>query len=78
MDTKERRTYKKEIAAITLGALYLLVGYTLYTLASASATDAMVSLVTVLILPTFATIAAAFGLDSYFTYKSHKFGEENE
>lgn len=71
MDKRVDKSYKKEIATITLVALYLLVGYTLYTLASASATDAMVNLVTVLIIPTFATIAAAFGLDSYFKYRNN-------
>jgi len=70
------KSYKKEIAALTLAALYILIGYTLFVLSRASATDAMVSLVTVLILPTFGTIAAAFGLDSYFKYKVHKIEEE--
>lgn len=61
-----RKTYKREIATASLGILYVFIGYTLYTLASAGAIDAMVDLVTVLVLPTFATLAAAFGIDSYF------------
>ena len=61
-----RKTYKREIATASLLVMYAFIGYTLYTLASANAIDAMVDLVTVLILPTFATLAAAFGIDSYF------------
>lgn len=61
-----RKTYKREIATASVLVLYVFIGYTLYTLASAGALEAMVDLVSVLILPTFATVAAAFGLDSYF------------
>jgi choline-glycine betaine transporter len=60
------KSYKREVAAISLGVLYTFIGYTLYTLADIGQTDAMVSLVGILVIPTFATVAAAFGLDSYF------------
>jgi hypothetical protein len=60
------KTYKREIAAISLAVLYSFVGYTLYTLSVLNQTAAMVDLVGVLVIPTFATVAAAFGLDSYF------------
>lgn len=60
------KSYKREVAIIALAAMYMFVGYTLYTLANLSQTEAMVSLVGMLIIPTFATVAAAFGLDSYF------------
>ena len=60
------KTYKREIAAISLAVLYSFIGYTLYTLASLGQTAAMVDLVGILVIPTFATVAAAFGIDSYF------------
>lgn len=60
------KSYKREIAAASLLVLYLFFGYTLYILAAAAAYTAMVDLVTVLVIPTFATLAAAFGIDSYF------------
>jgi fumarate reductase subunit C len=71
------KTYKREIAAVGLVILYIFFGYTLYTLASANAYLAMVDLVTVLVLPTFATIAAAFGLDSYFKQNPRAKEEED-
>lgn len=60
------KTYKREVAAISLAVLYGFIGYTLYTLADLGQTAAMVDLVGVLVIPTFATVAAAFGIDSYF------------
>jgi SNF family Na+-dependent transporter len=60
------KTYKREIASASLLVLYVFIGYTLYTLSVANALDAMVDLVSVLIIPTFAMLAAAFGIDSYF------------
>jgi uncharacterized membrane protein YeiB len=60
------KTYKREIAAISLVVLYSFIGYTLYTLSSLNQTAAMVDLVGILVIPTFATVAAAFGIDSYF------------
>lgn len=60
------KTYKREIAAASLAALYVFISYTLYTLADLGQTAAMVDLVGVLVIPTFATVAAAFGIDSYF------------
>ncbi len=60
------KTYKREIAASALLVLYSFIGYTLYTLADLGQTDAMVDLVGILVIPTFATVAAAFGIDSYF------------
>ena len=46
--------------------LYIFISYTLYTLAALNQTSAMVDLVGILVIPTFATIAAAFGMDAYF------------
>jgi uncharacterized membrane protein YecN with MAPEG domain len=60
------KTYKREIAAISLAIMYVFIGYTLYTLAELNQTAAMVDLVGILVIPTFATVAAAFGIDSYF------------
>jgi len=60
------KTYKREIAASALLVLYSFIGYTLYILAGLGQTDAMVDLVGILVIPTFATVAAAFGIDSYF------------
>jgi hypothetical protein len=60
------KSYKREVAAISLAALYIFIGYTLHTLAQLNQTAAMVDLVGVLVIPTFATVAAAFGIDSYF------------
>lgn len=61
-----KKTYKREVAIAALVMMYSFVGYTLYTLSSLGQTEAMVDLVGILIIPTFATVAAAFGLDSYF------------
>jgi hypothetical protein len=60
------KTYKREIATAALAIMYIFIGYTLYTLASLNQTAAMVDLVGILVIPTFATVAAAFGIDSYF------------
>jgi choline-glycine betaine transporter len=60
------KTYKREIAAISLAVMYLFIAYTLHTLAQLNQTAAMVDLVGILVIPTFATVAAAFGIDSYF------------
>jgi hypothetical protein len=70
------KTYKREIAGLGLLILYLFFGYTLYILATANAYAAMVDLVTVLVIPTFATMAAAFGLDSYFKQNPRSKEEE--
>lgn len=61
-----RKTYKRELAIASLAVLYVFIGYTLITLAIANSLQSMVDLVSVLIIPTFATVAAAFGIDSYF------------
>lgn len=63
------------MALICLAAMYAFVGYTLYTLSSLDQTAAMVDLVGILVIPTFATVAAAFGLDSYF--KQNKKDDSN-
>ena len=60
------KTYKREIAVSALIVLYSFIGYTLYTLADLGQTSAMVDLVGILVIPTFATVAAAFGIDSFF------------
>lgn len=60
------KSYKREIAAFSLAMLYVFISYTLYTLAGLNQTSAMVDLVGVLVIPTFATVAAAFGIDAYF------------
>lgn len=60
------KSYKREVAAISLFMLYVFISYTLYTLATLNQTAAMVDLVGILVIPTFATIAAAFGMDAYF------------
>lgn len=52
--------------------MYMFIGYTLYTLADLEQTDAMVDLVGILVIPTFATVAAAFGIDSYFKQNNAK------
>jgi hypothetical protein len=60
------KSYKREVAALSLGALYTFIAYTLYTLSDLGQTAAMVDLVGILVIPTFATVAAAFGMDAYF------------
>ena len=66
MTIPTRKTYKREMTIGILIALYTFISYTLYNLAKLEQTDAMVDLVGILIIPTFATVAGAFGLDSYF------------
>ena len=61
-----RKTYKREVAIMCLIAMYSFISYTLYTLAELKQTEAMVDLVGILVIPTFATVAAAFGIDSFF------------
>ena len=63
------KTYKREIAAFSLIVLYLFYGYTIYILSIANMYEAMIQFVSVLVIPTFATVAAAFGIDAYFKGK---------
>lgn len=60
------KTFKREVAVSALLTLYIFIGYTLYNLANLNQTSSMVELIGMLIIPTFATVAAAFGIDSYF------------
>jgi len=66
MPVPVRKTYKREVMIGSLAMLYGFCSYTLYHLALLERTDAMVDLVGMLTLPTFALVGAAFGLDSYF------------
>lgn len=63
------KSYKREIATFSLIVLYLFYGYTIYTLSMADMYEAMIQFVSVLVIPTFATVAAAFGIDAYFKGK---------
>lgn len=72
------KTYKREVALASLIALYGFISYTLYTLASLNQTAAMVDLVGILVIPTFATVAAAFGIDSYFKQNKREDSKPSE
>lgn len=63
------KTYKREVAFLTAVIFYLFFGYTLYTLAVAGMHDAMVQFVSVLVMPTFGVLVAAFGIDAFFKGK---------
>lgn len=63
------KSYKREIAAFSLVVLYGFYGYTIYILAVAGMHEALIQFVSVLVIPTFATVAAAFGIDAYFKGK---------
>ena len=63
------KTYKREIATFSLVVLYGFYGYTIYILAVAGMHEALIQFVSVLVMPTFVTVAAAFGIDAYFKGK---------
>ena len=60
------KSYKREVAFFALAVMYAFIGYTLHTLAILHQTSAMVDLVGTLVIPTFVTVAAAFGIDAYY------------
>ena len=71
------KTYKREISILSLIFLNIFIGYVLFTAAKVGAIEQMVTIVTVQIIPVYALVAAAFGIDAYFK-QNPKTGELQE
>ena len=60
------KTGKREYAVAVMVQMYLLVGFTMWALYEAGNTEGMISLVTIIVVPSFAVFASAFALDAFF------------
>jgi hypothetical protein len=60
------KSYKREVALGSLIFLYALIAYAVYVFANGGHIQAIVDILSILVIPTFGTVAAAFGIDAFF------------